>query len=535
MFRDTFGTEAQADAFRSELVTATRKGTAFSTSTGLPVTHRSQATSTTWYDFAVQFVDSQWARVSGNHRKNVAKTLMTTTVALLSKQPARFDPVEVRTALREYAFNTNRREDAPPEVAAVLRWVRRNTLTMAAWEDAEQVEKVLRALATKLDGTPVAASSVKRHRRVLNVAMIYAVTRGILLANPLPKGKGSGPKTSTAVDKRCLVNRHQAARLLGWIRRRPRGGRRLHAFFATMYYTGARPEEVVAMDVADTTLPDEADADQWGELLIHTATPEVGSEWTDTGDTHEVRHLKGRAEGDTRPVPCHPALVKILREHIAAEGLKPGDRLFQGERGGTLAGSVIRRAWGAARREVLTEAECASPLGRRVYDLRHTCLTTWLNNGIPPAQVAEWAGNSVPSCWPPTPGACPARRGSCNGGSRRHRTSPDCWVTRRRRRGRRRRTSPRIRRSDPHRPGDNRRQPGPLPLRGGAGRASCVLRYMASDLRKSRVEGWRKRLGEVRPRQEPPQRVGRAAIPLTCADALIVRWATCLPKTRDVS
>ncbi|MFD8590600.1 hypothetical protein ACFV1B_13810 [Streptomyces sp. NPDC059637] len=23
------------------------------------------------------------------------------------------------------------------------------------------------------------------------------------------------------------------------------------------------------------------------------------------------------------------------------------------------------------------------------------CLTTWLNNGVPPAQVAEWAGNSV--------------------------------------------------------------------------------------------------------------------------------------------
>lgn len=40
--------------------------------------------------------------------------------------------------------------------------------------------------------------------------------------------------------------------------------------------------------------------------------------------------------------------------------------------------------------------EFASPLGKRVYDLRHTCPTTWLNNGVPPAQVAEWAGNSVP-------------------------------------------------------------------------------------------------------------------------------------------
>ncbi|WP_327246287.1 hypothetical protein [Streptomyces sp. NBC_01320] len=36
------------------------------------------------------------------------------------------------------------------------------------------------------------------------------------------------------------------------------------------------------------------------------------------------------------------------------------------------------------------------PLGKRAYDLRHTCLTTWLNNAVPPAQVAEEAGNSVP-------------------------------------------------------------------------------------------------------------------------------------------
>ncbi|GHG80734.1 integrase [Streptomyces griseocarneus] len=89
------------------------------------------------------------------------------------------------------------------------------------------------------------------------------------------------------------------------------------------------------------------------------------------------------------------SLTKILREHIRAEGLKPGDRLFQGEKGGILAGSVIRRAWRTARQEVLTPHEFDSPLGRRVYDWRNTRLTKWLNYGVPPAQVAEWAGTSV--------------------------------------------------------------------------------------------------------------------------------------------
>ncbi len=163
-----------------------------------------------------------------------------------------------------------------------------------------------------------------------------------------------------------------------------------------MLFAGPRPEEVVAMDVGDVTLPEAGAADQWGELLFHMATPEVGRRWTDSGEIHDDRDLKGRAEGETRPVPCHPVLTAILRDHIETNCLRPGALLFQGEHGGKLAGSVFRRAWGKARNAVLTEHQAASPLGKRVYDLRHTCLTTWLNNGVPPAQVAEWAGNSVP-------------------------------------------------------------------------------------------------------------------------------------------
>ncbi|MFF3454280.1 tyrosine-type recombinase/integrase [Streptomyces sp. NPDC002730] len=395
-WRAPFTTHALADAFRSELVSATRRGEAFSLATGRPVSHQTGASGVNWYDFAVRFVDAKWLRTSGNNRKNVAKAFMTMTITLLRTQPSGFKAIEVRTALREWAFNTRRRGEAPAEVTAILAWVERNTLTMAAWEDPQKVDEVLNAIGTKLDGKPAAASSVKRNRRILNVAMEYAVHHKILRANPLPKGRGTAPKTSSAVDKRSLLNPSQAAGLLGWIRRRPRGGPRLHAFFATLYYAGSRPEEVVAMYVRDVTLPDEGDEDQWGELAFHTARPEVGKQWTDTGEIHEKRGLKGRAEDDTRNVPCRPALTLILREHIKAEELKPSDLLFPGEGGDMLAGSVFRRAWRTAREKVLSDDEAASPLGKRVYDLRHTCLTTWLNNGVPPAQVAEWAGNSVP-------------------------------------------------------------------------------------------------------------------------------------------
>ena len=43
----------------------------------------------------------------------------------------------------------------------------------------------------------------------------------------------------------------------------------------------------------------------------------------------------------------------------------------------------------------LTDDEYRSTLARRPYDLRHACLSTWLNGGVAATQVAEWAGHSV--------------------------------------------------------------------------------------------------------------------------------------------
>ncbi|WP_328349348.1 hypothetical protein OG800_01480 [Streptomyces sp. NBC_00445] len=189
--------------------------------------------------------------------------------------------------------------------------------------------------------------------------MEYAVKHRILRANPLPKRRGAAPKTSSAVDKRSLLNTELAARLLGWVWSRPRGGKRLHAFFATMYYAGPRPAKVVAMHVADVRLPGADAEDHWCELLFHTAQPEVEKNWTDDGQIHEERELKGHASDDTRVVPGHPSLTRILRAHVKAENLKSRDLLFPGEKGDMLAGSVIRRAWRSA-------CERAHPGGIRV-------------------------------------------------------------------------------------------------------------------------------------------------------------------------
>jgi len=111
------------------------------------------------------------------------------------------------------------------------------------------------------------------------------------------------------------------------------------------------------------------------------------------GSRRERRQLKHRAEGDSRIVPTHPELTRILRDHLAQFGTAPDGRLFSGVRGGELPTITYRRAWTKARQAALTTTAQASPVARRPYDLRHACLSTWLNGGVYPTQVAEWAAH----------------------------------------------------------------------------------------------------------------------------------------------
>ena len=229
---------------------------------------------------------------------------------------------------------------------------------------------------------------------------------GLLETNPIWALKRTTPKVSSQVDRRSVVNPLQARALLEAVRAQQPSGPRLVAFFAVMYYAGLRPEEAINL-AADNVIPlpqvwDE-DSQQWhapgeedwGELHIRSATPDAGSEWTDDGSPRERRQLKHRAEGDSRIVPVHPELTRLLRAHLKDFGTAPDGRLFGGIRGGELPTITYRRAWTKARQMALTAAEQASPLARRPYDLRHACLSTWLNGGVYPTQVAEWAGHGV--------------------------------------------------------------------------------------------------------------------------------------------
>jgi integrase len=221
------------------------------------------------------------------------------------------------------------------------------------------------------------------------------------------------------VDPACVVNVEQARALLAAVaqvgdgtrdlpeqatkrrrskgqparrRKEPKGGP-LVAFFGCLYYAGMRPSEALALVESDLQLPDENDKEEWGLILLSRSDPEVTTAWTDTG-RREAQRLKHRPKGSVRPVPCSPELVELLRQHLKEYGVGWNGRLFRGARGGAVKESVYTDVWQAARRRAFTAAQMASPLADRPYELRHSCVSTWLAAGVDTALVAQWVGHS---------------------------------------------------------------------------------------------------------------------------------------------
>ncbi|HEY1914680.1 MAG TPA: site-specific integrase [Streptosporangiaceae bacterium] len=407
-WKEPYRNAAQADSFRSSLTTAARKGEAFSLSTGRPVAWQRAEGEMSWYDFACAYVDMKWKDASPKYRKDIARALTAATPAMLTTNArSSHDDPSIRRALRRWAFNTKQRADPPEDVVAVLAWVSRSTAPVSALAEPATARRLLTTATTRLDGKNNAASTARRHRTILSNAMEYAREMKLLEHNPIRALKWKAPKTSAEVDRRCVVNPRQGRALLDAVAVQQPSGPRLVVFFAVMYYAALRPEEAINLRKNDVTLPPEVwdeetgqwqeppTSNGWGDLHFRDASPDVGGEWTDDGNHRDARQLKHRAQGDSRTVPTHPELTRLLRAYLRDVGTDADGRLFWGVRGGELPTVTYRRAWIKARRAALTPEEYASPLARRPYDLRHACLSTWLNGGVAPTQVAEWAGHSV--------------------------------------------------------------------------------------------------------------------------------------------
>jgi integrase len=402
----TFATRKLAESFHARLTRSAREGEDFRTADGLPSSTTAATAPLTWYEFAAGFIDMKWEHASPRHRKSLAEGLVTVTSTLTTPSTDAPDAEQLRRMLLNWSFNTAARKgkaiaasEPPPEFERAEPWIRSNSLSLQRLSEPVVVRQALHAIGRRLDGSPAAPSTNARKSSAFYSALAYAVELDHLATNPLDKLKWTRPMQTDSVDRRVVVNPDQARALLDAVDRIYPA---LTAFFATLYYAGLRPAEVRHLRRADCHLPERG----WGRLLLVGSTPTVGRQWTDSGTAQPDRQLKHRAARDTRPVPAPPELVAILRKHIDEFPPSPDGRIFvtrTGRAGVPLAGpyatpislGIVYRTWHAARSAVLTAEQVASPLAKRPYDLRHAAVSLWLNAGVPPTQVAEWAGHSV--------------------------------------------------------------------------------------------------------------------------------------------
>ncbi|MET7427159.1 hypothetical protein [Dactylosporangium sp. NPDC005555] len=100
--------------------------------------------------------------------------------------------------------------------------------------------------------------------------------------------------------------------------------------------------------------------------------------------------------GERRIEPWPPELTALIHWRLDEFGTGAGGRLFVGERNRhELPKRTIITTWRLAREHVFTPEVVETLLAKRPYDLRHAAVSTWLDGGVPPTDVALWAGQSV--------------------------------------------------------------------------------------------------------------------------------------------
>ncbi|RBQ18370.1 site-specific integrase [Spongiactinospora rosea] len=392
----SFLTRALADVFRADLLKAAKKGEPFDTVTGLPVSRtKTEKAALSWYDFCRKYVRMRWKAAAAKTRESIVDSLTVATFAMRGDAASGLSKKDIRGAMQWALIPHQEDETPPPRLDYAVRLLQKGTLKVRDLADPIVARKVCEELTLTRDGKRAAADTTARRRRGLNTALEYAIDLGELTENPLKRIKQKKTARDNTVDRRCVVNPTQARELLvslsyvgSWHRGR---GRRLVAFFATLYFAGLRPAEAIGLRETDCHLPETG----WGMLTLEVTRPSSGKQWTDNGTVHDERGLKQREEREVRPVPIPPELVRILRAHLEEFGTAPDGRLFRNERGGVLGASTYSRAWEEARYFALSPQQVNSPLAGKPYDLRHAALSTWLNGGVDATLVAERAGNSV--------------------------------------------------------------------------------------------------------------------------------------------
>lgn len=358
-----------------------------------------------FYEHATEFTAAAWPAAAAKTRVSIIETLIRVVPVVVRDLAGAPDPDVLRRALRKKLNQGQHAGELGEDEAKAIAWILRASRPVSALEDPSVVADILDALAVNLNGKPAAPGYFSRRRRLLHRVLGYAVRKKRLSKNPLsksnlPEGWTPPEAPDGTVDPRAVGSPALVAPMLeacGTIGKRQ--GPRFRAFYGCMFYALMRPSEVAALTREGCRLPETG----WGHLIFADSSPAPGKAYTDDGQVHEHRGLKGRTRGrptararrPVRKVPIPPELVELLRTHIGQFGVAPDGRLFRSENGNPLQPSTWWQVWQKVRAASLTPQQLASPLMKRPYDLRHSGVTWRLNSGVPATEVAAWAGHSV--------------------------------------------------------------------------------------------------------------------------------------------
>ena len=94
-----------------------------------------------------------------------------------------------------------------------------------------------------------------------------------------------------------------------------RQGPRFKAFYGCMFYALMRPSEVAALTRNACHLPGTG----WGHLTFTDASPAPGKAYTDDGQVHEHRGLKGRTKGRPSMRKYPGEMYRAITSSVTAE------------------------------------------------------------------------------------------------------------------------------------------------------------------------------------------------------------------------
>ena len=218
-FGEYFATAALADNFRAQLVTASRRGEAFDTASGLPVSMTKADRDMNWLDFACKYVDTKW--------KDAAPTTGGASPRGLCRSPSLLSPasstVGPKAGFSGGHFGGGRSTRRAERRRCHLQSPKR------CHGCAETVGACQRSLSPTSSGRCStrwrSTSTASPRRRTTSTADGQSCTTHSSTPSscgssmPIPCARsltpGSSPKkVRTTVDKRSVVNPDQAAALL---------------------------------------------------------------------------------------------------------------------------------------------------------------------------------------------------------------------------------------------------------------------------------------------------------------------------------